>query len=71
MMKRDNIRGAIGTIGLGIATIGLGCKGFTREGLPWSKRRNITGKPAEIVGVACMVIGAAFVCFGLFMLSED
>jgi hypothetical protein len=70
MTTRDNIRGAIGTISLGIATIGLGCKGFTRKGLPWSKRRNITGKPAEIVGVACMIIGAAFVCLGLVMLSE-
>jgi len=71
MVKRDNIRGAIGTIGLGIATIGLGCKGFTRNGLPWSKRHNITGKSADIVGVVCMLIGAAFVCLGLVMLSED
>ena len=70
MTTNDNIRGAIGTISLGIATIGLGCKGFTRKGLPWSKSRNITGKPAEIVGVVCMIIGAAFVCLGLVMLSE-
>lgn len=70
MTGSDDNRGAIGSISLGIAAIGLGCKGFTRKGLPWSKRRNITGMPAEVVGVGCMIIGAAFVCFGLFILSE-
>jgi hypothetical protein len=69
--KRDNLRGAISAIGLGIAAIGLGCKGFTPKGLPWTKSRNITGKPAEFVGVGCMIIGAAFICFGLVILSED
>ena len=71
MTGRKNISGGIGTISLGIAAIGLGCKGFTPKGLPWSKRRDITGKPAEIVGVVCMIIGAAFVCLGLLILWED
>jgi hypothetical protein len=65
----SDTKGAITAIGIGIGAIGLGCKGFTAKGLPWSNRRNITGKPAQVLGVICMLIGAAFICFGICLLS--
>jgi uncharacterized membrane protein len=65
-----DIPGALAVIGVGIAAMGLGCKGFTPKGLPFSKTSNITGRPAEIIGAVCMVIGAAFVCFAIWGLSE-
>ena len=70
MTHGHDIGGTISIITLGIAVIGLGCKGFTPKGLPWSKAHNITGKPAEIVGVGCMMIGAAIICFAIYALSE-
>jgi hypothetical protein len=65
-----DIEGTVAVIAVGIAAIGLGCKGFTTKGLPWSKRSNITGKPAEVLGAVCMVIGAAFICFAIYELSK-
>ena len=69
MHRTPDIGGAISIIAMGVATIGLGCKGFTPGGLPWRKGHNITGKPAEILGALCMLIGAAFICFALYSLS--
>jgi hypothetical protein len=66
----SNIRGAIAAIGIGVGAVGLGCKGFTAKGLPWSKRRNITGRRARVLGVVCMLIGAAFFCFAIYALSK-
>ena len=70
MTGARDIQGAIAIISLGVGAIGLGCKGFTAQGLPWSKRKNITGKAAEIVGAICMLIGAAILCFAIYGLSE-
>lgn len=68
MTRGRDIKGTVAVITVGVGAIGLGCKGFTATGLPWSKRRNITGKPAKLLGVLCMLIGAAFVGFALFEL---
>lgn len=35
---------------LGIGAVALGLKGFTSEGLPLSKTKNICGLPARIIG---------------------
>ncbi len=70
MIKGPDIRGTVAVIAVGISAIVLGCKGFTPKGLPWMKGRYITGKRAEVVGVVCMIIGAAFICFALYALSE-
>ena len=70
MIGDHDILGALAVIGVGLAAMGLGCKGFTPTGLPWSKNNNITGKPAEIIGAVCMIIGAAFVCFAIWGFSE-
>ena len=71
MSEGHDIDGALAAIALGIAAIGLGCKGFTPKGLPWSKRRKITGKLAEILGAISMILGAAFICFALYALSAE
>jgi hypothetical protein len=59
--ETHDLRGTLAVIVVGISAMVLGCKGFTLQGLPWSKRRNITGKWAEVLGVICVLIGAAFI----------
>ncbi len=70
MAHGHDINGTVAVVTMGITAIGLGCKGFTPKGLPWSNRHNVTGKPAEIIGVICMIIGAAIICFAIYALSE-
>ena len=53
--------GTIIGFALGIAAILLGMKGFTREGLPLSKKKNLTGTTAQIIGVCCILLGAFFI----------
>jgi hypothetical protein len=65
----SDIKGTVAVIAVGVGAIGLGCKGFTARGLPLSKSCNITGKPAKVIGVLCMLLGAAFICFALYELS--
>ncbi len=50
---------------LGAFTIGLGLKGFSAAGLPWSKTRNLTGRNARIIGGLCVGLGALFLLDGL------
>ena len=50
---------------LGIATILLGAKAFTRNGLPLARTKNLTGTPAMVTGIVCMVLGVAFIIWGL------
>ncbi|MBS0261342.1 MAG: hypothetical protein JSS02_05245 [Planctomycetes bacterium] len=51
---------------LGVFTFLLGAKGFSAEGLPLTKNRNITGGTAKVIGVVCMLLGGLFVLEGLF-----
>lgn len=64
------MKAVISAASIGIGAIGLGCKGFTTKGLPWSKHRNITGKPAKVLGTVCFLIGAAFISFAILVLSK-
>jgi hypothetical protein len=41
----------------------LGAKGFTRAGLPFSSRVNLTGARGRAVGAACLLLGFAGVAF--------
>jgi hypothetical protein len=52
-------------IGLGFAAIGLGFKGFTRDGIPFSTGTNITGPAAAIVGIGCMLVGFVLIAAGI------
>ena len=51
---------------LGVLTIILGAKAFTPKGLPVTSKQNLTGKPAKIIGVICIILGALFFIEGLF-----
>jgi hypothetical protein len=69
MIHKHDLSGFLASFTLGGIAISLGCKGFTPKGLPWTKTKNITGTSAKILGALCMLIGAAFICFGLYGLS--
>ena len=40
---------------LSFVAIYLGFMGFSRGGLPWTKNKNITGKPARVIGAWFLV----------------
>ena len=42
---------------IGLAALVLGGKGFSETGLPLTGKKNITGTPAKVIGVICVVIG--------------
>lgn len=58
--------GSIIGIAIGIGAILLGAKGFSREGLPFTDTKRLTGPAAKGVGVVCIVIGVA--CIALSVL---
>jgi hypothetical protein len=51
---------------IGIGAILLGAKGFTRDGLPLTSSKRLTGTGAKVAGVICLLIGLAFIAEGLF-----
>ena len=56
--------GAIIGLTIGVAAILLGVKGFTREGIPFTAKTKITGTPAIVIGVVCVLIGLVFAWVG-------
>ncbi len=59
------ITGQMFAVLLGILAIGLGCKGFTSTGLPLTNKGNVTGVPAKVIGVTCMLVGLGLIIFGI------
>jgi hypothetical protein len=56
-----------GILELSFLVLVLGAKGFTRTGIPWSSKRNITGKMAKVLGTLCVaagLIGIGFAYWG-------
>ena len=51
---------------IGIGAILLGAKGFTRDGLPFTKKKRLTGAGAKVVGAICLLIGLAFIADGIY-----
>lgn len=51
---------------LGIFVIILGAKAFTPKGLPLTKEKNLTGTPAKVIGIICILLGLAFIADGVF-----
>jgi len=49
-------------------TLILGLKGFSEAGMPFTKTRKITGKPAKIIGTLCVCSGALMSAGGIFSL---
>ena len=50
---------------LGILAVVLGAKAFTKTGLPLTREKSLTGVSAKVIGVICIVLGAAFILDGL------
>ncbi len=52
---------------VGLGSIGLGCKGFTESGIPFSSRGNLTGTPAAFVGMMCILLGVTLVLLPILL----
>ncbi len=63
--QEEEMVGAIIGIALGIGVILLGVKGFSREGLPFTNTKRITGAAGQVVGIVCILIGLAFVALSV------
>lgn len=50
---------------LGGLAILLGAKAFTQNGLPLTRTKNLTGKTAKVIGVACILLGVVFLVDGV------
>ena len=50
---------------LGVFVIILGAKAFTAAGIPLTKKKNLTGITAKVIGVICILLGIAFLADGL------
>lgn len=51
---------------LGILAILLGATAFTANGLPLTKTKNLTGTPARVIGVICVLFGMLLVAEGIW-----
>jgi hypothetical protein len=55
---------------VGCAAIGLGREGLSKDGLPFTAKKRITGMPGKIIGTVCIVIGvviAIWLPVGVFL----
>jgi hypothetical protein len=51
---------------LGAFTLGLGIRGFSPGGLPFTKTRNLTGFKAKVIGGGCVALAVVFLLDGVF-----
>jgi len=49
---------------IGIGAILLGVKGFTPEGLPFTRKTRIKGTAGIIVGIVCLLLGILLLASG-------
>jgi len=52
--------GTIIGIAIGAFVIKLGISGFSKAGLPFSKKKRLTGTKAKVIGVLCFMLGGLF-----------
>ena len=45
---------------LAVGCFGLAFKGFSKQGMPLTESSRLTGTPAIVVGIICLVLGIAF-----------
>jgi hypothetical protein len=50
----------------GIGGIVLGIKGLGAEGIPFTKDKKITGTPAVVVGIICLVVCVPLLVAGAY-----
>jgi hypothetical protein len=64
-MVSAGVVGGIAAILLGVMAMILGAKGFTEEGLPWSRDVRIRGSLGKLLGTIDVVIGVVLVMGGI------
>ena len=65
-LRRHHTENTMLGIILGVFTILLGAKAFSRTGLPLTKTRNITGTTGKVIGVICILLGVLLIVDGVF-----
>ena len=53
---------------LGVMTILLGAKAFSKDGIPLTREKNLTGTTATVIGIICILIGLFFLADGILAL---
>ena len=56
---------------IGVGAIALGIKGFTATGLPFTQTKRITGAPAIVIGILCILFGIAAIAGSLWSLVHS
>jgi len=56
---------------LAIGCFGLAAKGFSKKGLPLTREKRITGMPAVVTGVLCLVVGLACSGMATFLILDS
>jgi hypothetical protein len=51
---------------IGIGAILLGLRGFSRDGLPLTSKKRLTGTGAKVIGALCLLAGLAFIADGVY-----
>ena len=54
---------------IGIGAVLLGLRGFSRDGLPLTRKRRLTGTAAQVVGVICVLVGVVLIADGVYMIN--
>src|SRR5262249_24308318 len=60
------ILGYLLVLALAIGFLYVGVQGFSSKGLPWSRKKKLTGATAKTVGTICVILGLAILGFGIF-----
>ena len=47
----------------GILAISVGVTGFSDKGMPLTKKKRITGVPANVIGAICIAVGVFIILF--------
>lgn len=56
---------------LAIGCFGLAAKGFSKKGIPLTREKRITGMPAVLAGVLCLVVGLACSGMAAFLILDS
>jgi len=55
---------------LAIGCFALGLKGFSKKGMPFTRQKRISGTPAVVTGVLCLLLGLAFSGMAAYLILD-
>jgi len=50
---------------LGVFTILLGVKAFSKDGIPLTRNKNLKGTAGTVIGIVCILLGLLFLADGV------